>query len=139
MPKDMRKMIKKAKEKVEAKNSLEQYAYTLKQSITEEGVKDKLSDGDKKTIENACEEAIRWVESNSDATKDAFEAQRKKLEEVAMPIMSKIYADQGGGGGQGFPGAGGQGFPGAGGQGFPGAGGQGPSGGGPTVSDFDVD
>jgi len=121
---------KKAREKVEAKNGLEQYAYTLKQSITEEGVKDKLSDGDKSTINNACEEAIRWIESNANADKDAFEAQKKKLEEVAMPIMSKIYADQGGAGG-GFPGAGG----------FPGGpqGGSGPSGGGPTVSDFDVD
>jgi L1 cell adhesion molecule like protein len=121
---------KKAKEKVEAKNGLEQYAYTLKQSITEEGVKDKLSDGDKKTIESACEEAIRWIESNGDAPKDDFEAQKKKLEEVAMPIMSKIYAEggQGGMGGMG-------GMPG----GFPG--GQGPQAGGqgPTVSDFEVD
>jgi L1 cell adhesion molecule like protein len=121
---------KKAREKVEAKNGLEQYAYTLKQSITEDGVKDKLSDGDKTTINNACDESIRWIESNPDADKDAFETQKKKLEEVAMPIMSKIYAEGGGAGG-GFPGAGG----------FPGGpqGGSGPSGGGPTVSDFDVD
>jgi L1 cell adhesion molecule like protein len=118
---------KKAKEKVEAKNALEQYAYTLKQSITEEGVKDKLSDDDKSKIEAACEEAIRWIESNADADRDAFEAEKKKLEEIAMPIMSKIYADGQGGGG-GMPG----GFP----QGGPSSG---PSGGGPTVSDFDVD
>jgi len=117
---------KKAKEKVEAKNGLEQYAYTLKQSITEEGVKDKLSDGDKKTIETACEEAIRWIESHGDAPKEDFEVQKKKLEEVAMPIMSKIYADaQGGGGGTPFP-TGGQ----------PQAGGQGPT---VSDSDFDVD
>jgi len=120
---------KRAREKVEAKNSLEQYAYTLKQSITEDGVKDKLSDEDKKKVETACEEAIRWIESNADADKDAFEEQRKKLEGIAMPIMSKIYADAQGGGGMG-------GMPG----GFPGAGGpQGAQGGGPTVSDFDVD
>jgi len=109
---------KKAKEKVEAKNGLEQYAYTVKQSITEDGVKDKLSDDDKKTIEKACEEAIRWIESNGDATKDAFEEQKKKLEGICMPIMSKIYA-QGGGMPQQPQG--------------------GPTTGGPTVSDFDVD
>jgi len=120
---------KKARERVEAKNSLEQYAYTLKQSIAEEGVKDKLSDEDKKKVEAACEEAIRWIESHPDGDKDAYESERKKLEGIAMPIMSKIYADAQGGGG-GMPG------------GFPGAGGPtsgGPSGGGPTVSDFDVD
>jgi len=105
---------------------LEQYAYTLKQSITEEGVKDKLSDEDKKTIEGACEESIRWIESHLEASKDEFEAQKKKLEEVCMPIMSKIYAGAQGGGGGGTP--------------FP-TGGQGPSEGGqgPSVSDFDVD
>jgi len=113
---------KRAKEKVEAKNALEQYAYTLKQSLTEDGVKDKLSEDDRKKVEKACEEAIRWIETHGDADKDLFEAERKKLEEIAMPIMSKIYA-----GGQG---------------GFPG-GCEGPSsgaaGGGPTVTDFDVD
>jgi heat shock protein 1/8 len=119
---------KKAREKVEAKNGLEQYAYTLKQSITEDGVKDKLSDADKKSVSDACDEAIRWIESSPDADKDAFETQKKKLEEVAMPIMSKIYAEQGGAGG--FPQGG---FP----EGGPSTGG--PSGGGPTVSDFDVD
>jgi len=134
---------KKAREKVEAKNSLEQYAYTLKQSLTEDGVKDKLSDEDKKTVEKACDEAIRWIESNHEANKDAFEEERKKLEGIAMPIMSKIYAQGEGGGAGGMPG----GFPGGGfpGGGFPGGGGGGggsaggPSGGGPTVSDFDVD
>jgi len=117
---------KKSREKVEAKNGLEQYAYTLKQSITEEGVKDKLSDGDKQAVEKACDEAIRWIESNPEATKDAFEEEKKKLEGVAMPIMSKIYA---GGEGGGMPTGG---FPTGGPTG-------GPSGGGPTVSDFDVD
>jgi len=131
---------KKFKERVEAKNQLEQYAYTLKQSITEEGVKDKLSDGDKKTVESSCDESIRWLESHPDSTKDEIDEQRKKLEGVCMPIMGKIYSQGGEGGmpGGGMPG----GFPGGGfpGGGMPGGGaGQGPSGGGPTVSDFDVD
>jgi len=127
---------KTARERVEAKNGLEHYAYQLKQSITEEGVKDKLSDEDKKTVESACEESIRWLESNLEATKEAFEEQKKKLEGVAMPIMSKIYA-QGGGEEGGMPGGMPGGFPGG---GFPGGGQSGgASGGGPTVSDFDVD
>jgi len=119
---------KKSKAKVEAKNGLEQYAYSLKQSITEDGVKDKLSDEDKKTIESSCEETIKWIESNHEASAEAFEEQKKKLEGICMPIMSKIYA-QGGGGGE-MP----EGFPQG---GFPQGGGGG--GQGPQVSDFDVD
>jgi L1 cell adhesion molecule like protein len=120
---------KKSKAKVEAKNGLEQYAYSLKQSITEDGVKDKLNDEDKKTIEQSCEETIKWIESNHEASAEAFEEQKKKLEGICMPIMSKIYAQGGGGGGE-MP----EGFPQG---GFPQGGGGG--GQGPQVSDFDVD
>jgi len=115
---------RKAKEKVEAKNGFEQYAYSLKQSITEEGVKDKLSDADKKTIESACDEALRWIEGNANAEASQFDEQKKKLEGVAMPIMSKL------GGGGGFDPSQFQG------QGGPTSG---PTGGGPTVSDVDID
>jgi heat shock protein 1/8 len=90
---------KKFKERVEAKNGLEQYAYHLKQSLTEEGVKDKLSDADRKTIEEACESTLKWIESNDSADASLFEAEKKKLEGVCMPIMSKMYS-------QGAPGAG---------------------------------
>jgi L1 cell adhesion molecule like protein len=86
---------KKAKERIESKNSLEQYSYNLKQSLTEDGVKDKLSDVDKQKIGNACDEAIKFMEINSDSTKEEFDNERKKLEAIAMPIMSKIYQQNG--------------------------------------------
>jgi len=73
----------RAREKVEAKNGFEQYAYSLKQSLSEEGVKDKLSSSDKKSIEDACNEALRWLETNPDATKDAFDSQKKKIREYS--------------------------------------------------------
>jgi L1 cell adhesion molecule like protein len=88
---------KKVKERVEAKNGLEQYAYNLKQSITEEGVKDKLSDEDKKTIEESCGNTLKWIEGNESADAAEFEAEKKKLEGICMPIMAKIYAGQQGG------------------------------------------
>jgi len=83
---------KKVRERVEAKNGLEQYAYSLKQSITEEGVKDKLDENDKKSIENACDETLKWIESNGESDASAFEEQKKKLEGICMPIMSKMYS-----------------------------------------------
>jgi L1 cell adhesion molecule like protein len=118
---------KQAREKVEAKNGLEQYAFALKQSLSEEALKDKISEGDKKTIEDACDASLRWIESNSNASKDQFEEERKKLEGICMPIMSKLAGAAGGGMGQGM------------GSGFPGASTTGAPGGGPTVEEFDVD
>ncbi len=85
---------KKVRERVEAKNGLEQYAYNLKQSITEDGVKDKLGEDDRKTIEGACDECLRWIEANAEADASAFEEQKKTLEGKCMPIMAKIYYQQ---------------------------------------------
>lgn len=87
----MREVDALLKETVEAKNSLEQYAYSTKQTINEDGVKSKLSDEDCKIVEDACNEAISFVESNKDATKDQYTEANKKLQDSIMPIMAKIY------------------------------------------------
>ena len=89
---------KRLKETVEAKNELEQYAYNLKQSLTEDGVKDKLSDDDRNSVESACDTTMKYLEMNPNATKEEFNEAKKKLEGVAMPIMSKLYAQSGQGG-----------------------------------------
>ena len=96
------------KSKVEAKNSLENYAFNVRNSINDEKVKAKLSESDRKTIEGAVEEALHWLEEHAGAEKEEFEEKQKKLESKVMPIMTKLGgAGGGGGGGAGFPGAGG--------------------------------
>jgi heat shock protein 5 len=90
----------KAKEKVDAKNELEGYAYSLKNQVSDkEKLGGKLSDEDKEAINTAVEETISWLYDNSDAEKDDYEAQKKKLEEVVHPIVSKVYPDGAGAGG----------------------------------------
>jgi len=90
----------KAKEKVDAKNELEGYAYSLKNQVSDkEKLGGKLSDEDKEAINTAVEETISWLDDNSDADKDDYEAQKKKLEEVVHPIVSKVYPDGAGAGG----------------------------------------
>ncbi|KAJ8300820.1 hypothetical protein KUTeg_022339 [Tegillarca granosa] len=106
-PEDIERMIndaekfadedKKVKEKVEAKNELESYAYSLKNQIGDkEKLGAKLSDEDKKTIETAVDEKIKWLESNANAEVEDFKTQKKELEEVVNPIMSKLYQGAGG-------------------------------------------
>jgi len=134
-PEEIERMVKEAerfasddaaaKDRVEAKNGLEQYAFTLKQTLMEENLKDKFSPEDKKAVEDAAAATLAWIEANPGADKDAFNAEKKKLEEVAMPIMSKLYSDAGSAG------------PGFGGPGGPGGFGDGPSV--QTPDEFDVD
>nr|XP_004226462.1 endoplasmic reticulum chaperone BiP [Ciona intestinalis] len=89
----------KLKEKVDAKNELESYAYSLKNQVGDkEKLGGKLSDEDKETVTKAVEETIKWLDDHQEgAEKEDYEAQKKKMEEVVQPIVSKIY--QGGEGG----------------------------------------
>lgn len=87
------------RERVEAKNSFETYAYSLKNQIGDESqLGGKLSDSDKETIEEAVKEALSWIDSHQDAEKEDFEEQKKELESKVNPIISKLYAQSGGSG-----------------------------------------
>ncbi|CCE88401.1 Piso0_001906 [Millerozyma farinosa CBS 7064] len=90
------------KAKIEARNSLENYAHLLKGQIkdsSESGLGSKLSDEDKETLDDAVKETLEFIEDNYDtATAEEFEEQKQKLVDVANPITSKLY---GGGAGAG--------------------------------------
>jgi len=131
------------RKRLNAKNGLENYAYSIRSAIKEEPVASKLDAADKATLEKAVEETIKWLDTNPNAPEEEFTAQQKTLEDKANPIMSRLYQGAGGAGGAGgFPGgAAPGGFPGG---GFPGAGGAGPSAGstsggsgGPAVEEVD--
>ena len=87
---------KAVKEKVEAKNDLEGLTYNLKNQIDDkEKLGGKLSDEEKSTIENAVDEKIKWLDNNPDASVEEMKSQKKSLEEVVNPIISKIYQNNG--------------------------------------------
>jgi len=90
---------KRAAERVEAKNGLEGYVYQVRNSIREDNIKAKLSDEDVQTVNEAVEDTTHWLDTNQQATKDDYDTKKKAFEEKIMPIMAKIYADQGQGGG----------------------------------------
>merc|ERR1712054_168466 len=118
--------------KIEAKNSLENYAYSMRNTINEEGVKDKIDAADKEKLESAINDAISWLDSNQMAEQDEFEDKLKELEGICNPVIQKMYAAGGGGG---MPGGKG-GMPD---MGAAGAGAPPPSGGagGPTIEEVD--
>lgn len=101
-PEDIEKMVadaekfaeedKLVKERVEARNDLEGFAYSLKNQIKdEEKLGGKLSEEEKETIEKAVDEQIEWLDANQDAEKADFEEHKKELEEIVQPIVNKLY------------------------------------------------
>merc|ERR1719164_338538 len=64
------------KEKVEAKNALENYCYSMKNTLDDDKVKDKISDDDKAKAKEAVDGALSWLEGNQMAEKEEFEDKR---------------------------------------------------------------
>ncbi|XP_062401780.1 heat shock 70 kDa protein-like [Sardina pilchardus] len=79
------------REKVAAKNSLESYAFNMKSSVEDDNMKGKISEEDKKTVVEKCNQAVSWLENNQMAEKEEYEHQQKELEKVCNPIISKLY------------------------------------------------
>ncbi len=79
---------KKKREAIEARNLLENAIYQAEKMPTEH--KDKISDDDKKIIEEAAE-AAKKVKDDEKADKEALEAATKELNDKIMPIGAKLY------------------------------------------------
>ena len=124
---------RKQRERIEAKNGLENYAYSMKNTANDPNVGGKLDAGDKQTLLDAVEETIKWLESSQEASKEEYKGRQKELEQKCTPIMTKMYQQGGGAPGAegaapgGFPGGMPGGFPGGMPEGFPGAGGAAPA------------
>merc|ERR1719453_2837734 len=93
------------KNRIEAKNGLENYCYSLKGSISSPEVEGKIPADDKKKLEDAIDETLKWLDSNLTAEKEEFEEKQKALEGIAMPILQSMAGAGGMPGG--MPGAGG--------------------------------
>ncbi|KAK1481247.1 hsp70-like protein [Colletotrichum cuscutae] len=116
-------------QRVSAKNGLESYAYSLRNTLSDSKVDEKLEADDKEKLKTEIDTIVTWLDENQQATREEYEERQKELEGIANPIMMKFYGSAGG-----PPGAGGA--PG----GFPGAPGGAPPGNhddGPTVEEVD--
>jgi len=98
-PEDIERMISESERfqkedeqlrmRIDAKNEFESYVYSLKGNF--EKIKSKLSSSDRETLEYAINERINWLDSNTAADAEEFKSQKAELEDIASPIISKIY------------------------------------------------
>ncbi len=79
---------KKKKEAVEARNQLDSAVYQAEKLKSDSG--DKLTDDDKKAIDEAIEKAKKVV-ADDIADKDMLDGAAKELNGVLMPIGAKLY------------------------------------------------
>merc|ERR1711916_197853 len=90
------------KEKIEAKNNLENYCFSLRNSINEPQLKEKISAEDAQKIEDKVKEIMDFLdgEESETAEKEVFQEKQKEIEAIATPIISAAAS----GGAGGMPG-----------------------------------
>ena len=95
--KEFEEQDKITKERIDAKNSFENYIYSMKNTVEdkEKGIGAKLTEDEKETISNALKEAQDWLNANQEAEKDEYDTHLKDLQKICDPIIGKLY-QQGG-------------------------------------------
>jgi heat shock protein 1/8 len=79
---------------VQAKNNLESYVYSLRNSVDDPAIGNKLSSEDKDKLKKAIADTISWIDSQSQTSASECESKQKELESIANPIMTKLYQNQ---------------------------------------------
>ena len=89
----------KAREKVDAKNDLENYLFTTKNTVSTASI----SDENKEKINKVIDEKLSWLENNTTASTDEFKDMKKEAEDTITPILQNMAADAAGGMPGGMP------------------------------------
>ncbi|KAF9187454.1 ATPase with role in protein import into the ER, partial [Haplosporangium sp. Z 27] len=107
---EIQRMIKEAeqfasedqaiKERIESKNGLENYLYSVKNQVNDEAqLGAKIDAEDKKTILEEINKKIQWLETEGvSASKEELDEKKEEIEAVVNPITSKLYGSAGGSG-----------------------------------------
>lgn len=79
----------KHKQKIDARNGFENYVYSVKNSASEPGMQEKLSESDRSAIEDACKASLEWLESvdNHETEAAEYEAQQKNWKELSVQLF----------------------------------------------------
>ncbi|KAG0271006.1 hypothetical protein BGZ95_001263, partial [Linnemannia exigua] len=88
------------KERIESKNVLENYLYSVKNQVNDESqLGSKIDAEDKKTILDAIAQKVSWLESEGhSASKEELDEKKEEIEAIVNPITSKLYGAAGGSG-----------------------------------------
>merc|ERR1712242_303097 len=81
------------RERMAARNELETYCFNMKSTIEGRSVRQKMTTSDLKTVENACDEALRWLEMRQGADLEELQERRKVAEAACGPCITRLYQE----------------------------------------------
>merc|ERR1712226_1780027 len=99
---DIERMVKEAEEfkeadeaarkKVDARNELERYAYSVRGSLDRDDLKDKFTEEERSNLQSAADDVIKWLDEQKEADAEEYESKQKELEGVVNPVMVRVYS-----------------------------------------------
>ncbi|CAB4405206.1 unnamed protein product [Rhizophagus irregularis] len=73
-------------QKAQARNALESYTYDLRNVI-------QYIENLKNELESVAQDSITWLDENQESGKEEYEFKLNSLEEIANPILKKLYGN----------------------------------------------
>jgi heat shock protein 5 len=86
-------------DKSEARQKLEQYIDSVKTSLGNKSIVNRLKSKDKNTVVDALKNTLTWIKKNRDRVtvgKTQFEDQLKRLRKVVNPVLKGVYGAEAG-------------------------------------------
>ena len=78
--------------RIEERNTLENFIFSMRSTISEPSVMAGIDDNDRQSISKVVEQAMSWLDDNQSAEADEYKEKVKGIEAVAHPILSAFYA-----------------------------------------------
>jgi heat shock 70kDa protein 1/2/6/8 len=72
--------------RIHARNSLESYAYSLRNSSSDEKLANKATLGDRTRFKSALNETISWLDAPQVASKEEYERKKEELTGLGMYV-----------------------------------------------------
>jgi len=82
------------REKIDARNSLENYAFSVKHAVEDSNAESKLCSAEIDMAKRKAIEVIDWLDRNSLAEKEEYQEKEQDIQRVCSPIMSKLHGQQ---------------------------------------------
>merc|ERR1711896_68133 len=94
--KEFEEQDNKARERVDSRNALESYCYSLKNTMAEGTFAEAVGEASKAELETKVQETMQWLDTAEHAEKEEFDSMLAELEAICNPIVQKMYAAAGG-------------------------------------------
>uniref|UniRef100_A0A1I8MDG6 Hsp70 protein n=1 Tax=Musca domestica TaxID=7370 RepID=A0A1I8MDG6_MUSDO len=86
----------KHRQRIESRNKLETYVFSVKQTLEDAG--SRIPESDKDRLMAKCKETIQWLDNNTTAEKEEFDYKMEELSRICSPVMTRMHQQANGGG-----------------------------------------